>query len=121
MVIMIMIVINNGVARFRIDEKSLTLFKWSSLIRIKIKSKLLVALKNLISFLLYTSFNSVDDGDDGDDYDDHDDGDYDDDVRRRELTHTVCVLLSPFSSLLLADDVVPSKTVHRNVMLCTSM
>ena len=118
---MIIIVINNGVARFRIDEKSLTLFKWSSLIRIKIKSKLLVALKNLISFLLYTSFNSVDDSDDGDDYDDHDDGDYDDDVRRRELTHTVCVLLSPFSSLFLADDVVPSKTVHRNVMLCTSM
>ena len=120
---MMIIVINNGVARFRIDEKSLTLFKWSSLIRIKIKSKLLVALKNLISFLLYTSFNSVDDGDDGDggdDYDDHD-GDYDDDVRDRELTHTVCVLLSPFSSLLLADDVVPSKTVHRNVMLCTSM
>ena len=118
---MIMIVINNGVARFRIDEKSLTLFKWSSLIRIKIKSKLLVALKNLISFLLYTSFNSVDDSDDGDDYDDHDDGDYDDDVRRRELTHTVCVLLSPFSSLFLADDVVPSKTVHGNVMLYTSM
>ena len=120
---MIIIVNNNGVARFRIDEKSLTLFKWSSLIRIKIKSKLLVALKNLISFLLYTSLNSVDDGDDGDDGDDYDDhdGDYDDDVRRRELTHTVCVLLSPFSSLFLADDVVPSKTVHRNVMLCTSM
>ena len=117
---MIIIVINNGFARLRIDEKSLTLFKWSSLIRIKIKSKLLVALKNLISFLLYTSFNSVDDDDDGDDYNDHD-GDYDDDVRSRELTHTVCVLLSPFSSLFLADDVVPSKTVHRNVMLCTSL
>ena len=69
---------------------------------------------NLFSFVYILS----DDDDDGDDYDD---GDYDDDVRSRELTHTVCVLLSPFSSLLLADDVVPSKTVHRNVMLCTSM
>ena len=71
--------------RGQIDEKTLTLFKLSSLIRIKIKSKLFQALSNLIYFLLYTSFYAVDDQGinnlpDDDDNDDDDSDDDDDDT-----------------------------------------
>ena len=91
----------------------------SSLIRIKIKSQLFEALRNLIYFLLYTSSNADEDegigddndeddddddngdDDDDDDYDEYDNGDDDDDNDARSLlTRFACCYPPPHSLAL---------------------
>ena len=81
------------------------MFKLSSLIRIKIKSQLFEALRNLIYFLLYTSSNADEDegiGDDNDEDDDDDDnGDEDDDDdARSSLTRFACCYPPPHTHTL---------------------
>ena len=70
------------------------MFKLSSLIRIKIKSQLFEALRNLIYFLLYTSSNADEDEGIGDDNDEDDDDDDDDDARS-SLTRFACCYPPP--------------------------